>query len=159
VDGVETDLGPEVEFFLRGVNLPCLGPKLRSRLISRDKFSQNLFSIGESTPEIARALSREQAYPLAVAEAMTKVTETESHLFRRQLSSGKSAQFSRIPVLVATTVAFQLWRLTFYGGAPAGHYSTLVPAAVVSTVVLAVNKGLLRYVFHFDREAQCDLEP
>jgi len=34
-----------------------------------------------------------------------------------------------------------------------------VPAVVVSTVVLAVNTGLLRYVFHFDREAQCDLEP
>ena len=95
MDGVETGLGPEVEFFLRGVNLPCLGPKLRSRLISRDEFSQNLFSIGDSTPEIARVLSREQAYPLALAEAMTKVTDIESPLFRRQLSPGKSAQFPR----------------------------------------------------------------
>lgn len=75
------------------------------------------------------------------------------------LRTQSTTLFSAIPVLVATTVAFQLWRLTFYRSAPAGHYSTLVPAAVVSTVVLAVNTGLFRYVFHFDREAQCDLEP
>ena len=66
--------------------------------------------------------------------------------------------FSAILVLVATTVVLQLWLLTFSMEALLRrHYSTLVPAAIASTVLLAINAGLLRYVFRFDREAQRDL--
>jgi len=35
-----------------------------------------------------------------------------------------------------------------------GEYKTLVPAALGSTVLLAINAALLRYVFRFDREAE-----
>jgi len=53
----------------------------------------------------------------------------------------------------------QLWLLTFSMEALLrGHYSTLIPAAIASTVLLAINFGLLRYVFRFDREAQRNLE-
>jgi hypothetical protein len=67
--------------------------------------------------------------------------------------------FTAILVLVATTVMLQLWLLTFSMEALLrGHYATLVPAAIASTVLFAVNAGLLRYVFRFDREAQRDLD-
>jgi len=63
--------------------------------------------------------------------------------------------FSAILALVATTVVLQLWLLTFSMEALLRHsYSTLVPAAIASTVLFAVNAGLLRYVFRFDREAR-----
>jgi hypothetical protein len=35
-----------------------------------------------------------------------------------------------------------------------GEYKTLIPAAAGSTVLLAVNAGLLRYVFRFDRDVR-----
>jgi hypothetical protein len=63
--------------------------------------------------------------------------------------------FSAILALVATTVVLQLWLLTFSMEALLRRsYSTLVPAAIASTVLFAVNAGLLRYVFRFDREAR-----
>lgn len=66
--------------------------------------------------------------------------------------------FSAILVLVATTVILQLWLLTFSMEALLrGHDSTLVPAAIASTVLFGLNAGLLRYVFRFDREAERDL--
>lgn len=65
--------------------------------------------------------------------------------------------FSAILVLVATTVAIQLWLLTFSKEALLrGQFNTLIPAAIASTILLAINAGLLRYVFRFDREAQKD---
>ncbi len=49
----------------------------------------------------------------------------------------------------------QLWLLTVCVEALlSGEYKTLVPAAAGSTVLLAINAGLLRYVFRFDRDAQ-----
>lgn len=67
--------------------------------------------------------------------------------------------FSAILVLVTTTVVLQLWLLTFSMEALLrGHFSTLIPAAIASTVLLVVNAGLLRYVFRFDREAQSSLK-
>jgi hypothetical protein len=55
--------------------------------------------------------------------------------------------------LVATAVVLQLWLLTVSMEALlSGEYKTLVPAATGSTVLLAVNAGLLRYVFRFDRD-------
>lgn len=67
--------------------------------------------------------------------------------------------FSAILALVATTVVLQLWLLTFSMEALLrGHFSTLIPAAIASTVLLVVNAGLLRYVFRFDREAQSSLK-
>ena len=66
--------------------------------------------------------------------------------------------FTAILILVATTVVLQLWLLTFSMEALLrGHYSTLVPAALASTVLFVLNLGLLRYVFRFDREAQRNL--
>lgn len=66
--------------------------------------------------------------------------------------------FSAILVLVATTVVLQLWLLTFSMEALLrGQYSTLVSAAIASTCLFAINAGLLRYVFRFDREAQKNL--
>lgn len=66
--------------------------------------------------------------------------------------------FSAILALVATTVVLQLWLLTFSMEALLRrHYSTLTPAAIASTVLLAINLGLLRYVFRFDREARRDV--
>ena len=66
--------------------------------------------------------------------------------------------FTAILILVATTVVLQLWLLTFSMEALLrGHHSTVVPAALASTVLFGVNAGLLRYVFRFDREAQRDL--
>jgi hypothetical protein len=58
-------------------------------------------------------------------------------------------------VFVGATVVLQLWLLTVSVEALlSGEYKTLVPAAAGSTVLLAINAGLLRYVFRFDRDAQ-----
>jgi hypothetical protein len=75
------------------------------------------------------------------------------------LRSQGTTLFSAILALVTTTVVLQLWLLTFSMEALLrGHYSTLIPAALASTALFAVNAGLLRYVFRFDREAQRDLD-
>ncbi len=67
--------------------------------------------------------------------------------------------FSAILVLVATTVILQLWLLTFSMEALLrGHDATLIPAAIASTCLFALNVGLLRYVFRFDREAKKELK-
>ena len=61
--------------------------------------------------------------------------------------------FAAILALVASAVVLQLWLLTVSMEALlSGEYKTLVPAAAGSTVLLAVNAGLLRYVFRFDRD-------
>ena len=62
--------------------------------------------------------------------------------------------FAAILALVAAAVVLQLWLLTVSMEALlGGEYKTLVPAALGSTVLLAVNAGLLRYVLRFDRDA------
>ena len=61
--------------------------------------------------------------------------------------------FAAILALVASAVVLQLWLLTVsMETLLSGNYKTLVPAAAGSTVLLAVNAGLLRYVFRFDRD-------
>ena len=56
---------------------------------------------------------------------------------------------------MATTVVIQLWLLTVSMEALlGGKTGTLIPAALGSTVLLAINAGLLRYVFRFDHEVQ-----
>jgi hypothetical protein len=61
--------------------------------------------------------------------------------------------FTAILALVASAVVLQLWLLTVSMEALlSGEYETLVPAAAASTLLLAVNAGLLRYVFRFDRD-------
>jgi hypothetical protein len=66
--------------------------------------------------------------------------------------------FGAILVLIAVTVAIQLWLLTFAMEAlMRGEFTTLAPAAIASTLLLLVNAGLLRYVFRFDREAGNDV--
>jgi hypothetical protein len=35
-----------------------------------------------------------------------------------------------------------------------GNLSTVIPAAIASTVLFIINVCLLRYVFNFDREAR-----
>ena len=63
--------------------------------------------------------------------------------------------FAAILILVASAVVLQLWLLTVSMEALlSGEYKTLLPAAAGSTVLLAVNAGLLRYVFRFDRDAR-----
>ena len=63
--------------------------------------------------------------------------------------------FSAILILVAIAVVLQLWLLTVSMEALlGGKTGTLIPAAIGSTVLLAINAGLLRYVFRFDREIQ-----
>lgn len=63
--------------------------------------------------------------------------------------------FAAILLLVASAVVVQLWLLTVSMEALlGGEYKTLIPAASGSTVLLAVNAGLLRYVFRFDRGTQ-----
>ena len=63
--------------------------------------------------------------------------------------------FSAILVLVASTVVVQLWLLTVSMEALLrGDRHTLIPAAIGSTILLAVNAGLVRYVFRFDHEVQ-----
>ena len=62
--------------------------------------------------------------------------------------------FAAILALVAFAVVLQLWLLTVSMEALlGGQYKTLVPAAAASTLLLAVNAGLLRYVFRFDHDA------
>jgi hypothetical protein len=62
--------------------------------------------------------------------------------------------FAAILALVASAVVLQLWLLTVSMEALLrGEYKTLVPAAAGSTLLLAVNAGLVRYVFRFDRDA------
>ncbi|HWR15338.1 MAG TPA: DUF6755 family protein [Terriglobales bacterium] len=61
--------------------------------------------------------------------------------------------FTAILILVASTVVIQLWLLTVSMEALLAHETKiLVPAAIGSTVLLAINAGLLTYVFRFDRE-------
>jgi uncharacterized membrane protein YeaQ/YmgE (transglycosylase-associated protein family) len=63
--------------------------------------------------------------------------------------------FTAILVLVATAVVVQLWLLTVSMEAFVSHESRiLIPAAIGSTILLAVNAGLLRYVFRFDHDVQ-----
>ncbi len=63
--------------------------------------------------------------------------------------------FTAMLILVATTVVMQLWLLTLSVEALLAHESRiLIPAALGSTVLLAINAGLLRYVFRFDREVE-----
>ena len=63
--------------------------------------------------------------------------------------------FAAILVLVASTVVMQLWLLTVSMDALLSREtSTLIPAAIASTVLLVINAGLLRYVFRFDHEVQ-----
>jgi hypothetical protein len=63
--------------------------------------------------------------------------------------------FSAILILVATTAVLQLWLLTVSMEALlGGRTGTLIPAAIGSTVLLAINAGLLRYVFRFDRDVR-----
>ncbi|MGB8769760.1 MAG: DUF6755 family protein [Candidatus Korobacteraceae bacterium] len=65
----------------------------------------------------------------------------------------RTTLFAAILALVASAVVLQLWLLTVSLEAlRSGEYKTLVPAAVGSTVLLAINAGLLRYVFRFDRD-------
>lgn len=63
--------------------------------------------------------------------------------------------FTAILILVASTVAVQLWLLTVSMEALlARETRILIPAAVGSSVLFLINAGLLRYVFRFDREVQ-----
>ena len=63
--------------------------------------------------------------------------------------------FTAILVLVATTVVIQLWLLTVSMEALLSRENhILIPAAIASTVLLAINAGLLRYVFRFDHDVQ-----
>ncbi|MGA7157812.1 MAG: DUF6755 family protein [Acidobacteriaceae bacterium] len=60
--------------------------------------------------------------------------------------------FTAILVLVATGVVVQLWLLTVSMEAVFRHDAhAVIPAAVSSTVLFAINAGFLRYVFRFDR--------
>jgi hypothetical protein len=60
--------------------------------------------------------------------------------------------FTAILVLVATGVVVQLWLLTVSMEAVFRHDArAVIPAAVSSTALFAINTGFLRYVFRFDR--------
>ena len=60
--------------------------------------------------------------------------------------------FTAILVFVATGVVVQLWLLTVSLEAVFRHDAhAAIPAAASSTVLFAINAGLLRYVFRFDR--------
>ncbi|MEO8736240.1 MAG: DUF6755 family protein [Edaphobacter sp.] len=60
--------------------------------------------------------------------------------------------FTAILVFVATGVVVQLWLLTVSMEAVFRHDAhAAIPAAASSTVLFAINAGLLRYVFRFDR--------
>ena len=62
--------------------------------------------------------------------------------------------FAAMLAFVGAAVVLQLWLLTVSMEALlSGEYKTLLPAAAGSTVLLAINAGLLRYVFRFDRDA------
>ncbi len=63
--------------------------------------------------------------------------------------------FTSILILITCTVVIQLWLLTVSMEALLSHDTGLLfPAAAGSTVLLAINAGLLMYVFRFDREVQ-----
>jgi hypothetical protein len=63
--------------------------------------------------------------------------------------------FTAILVLVACTVVLQLWLLTVSMEALLRHDShILIPAALGSSVLLAINAGLLMYVFRFDHQVE-----
>jgi uncharacterized membrane protein YeaQ/YmgE (transglycosylase-associated protein family) len=63
--------------------------------------------------------------------------------------------FAALLTFVGSAVVLQLWLLTVSVEALlGGECKTLVPAALGSTVLLAINAVLLRYVFRFDREAE-----
>lgn len=63
--------------------------------------------------------------------------------------------FTAILMLVASTVVVQLWLLTVSMDAVlSGESRTALAGAIGSTLLLAINAGLLRYVFRFDREVQ-----
>ncbi len=71
------------------------------------------------------------------------------------IRSQGSNLFAGILMVVATTFVVQLWLLTVSMEALLRRQTRiLIPAAVASTVLLAINAGLLRYVFRFDREVQ-----
>jgi hypothetical protein len=59
--------------------------------------------------------------------------------------------FAGVLILIGTLVIIQLWLLTAALEALlAQTYEVLIPAAISSGVLLAVNAGLLRYVVLFD---------
>ena len=63
--------------------------------------------------------------------------------------------FAAMLVFVGSAVVLQLWLLTVSVEALlGGEYRTLIPAAAGSTLLLAINAGLLRYVFRFDHDAR-----
>jgi hypothetical protein len=63
--------------------------------------------------------------------------------------------FTAMLMLVASTVVVQLWLLTVSLEAVlSGEMRVVIPAAIGSTVLLAINAGLLRYVFRFDEEVR-----
>ncbi len=63
--------------------------------------------------------------------------------------------FTGVLVVVATGFIVQLWLLTVSMEALLRQQNRiLIPAAIGSTVLLAINAGLLRYVFRFDKDAQ-----
>ncbi len=67
--------------------------------------------------------------------------------------------FTAVLIIVAAGVVLQLWLLTVAMEALLSReFRTLIPAAIGSTLLLAINGGLLRYVFRFDVEAQRSLE-
>ena len=62
-----------------------------------------------------------------------------------------STLFAGVLVMIATLVVIQLWLLTAALEAfLARHYEVLMPAAIGSFVLFAVNGLLLRYVIAFD---------
>ncbi len=71
------------------------------------------------------------------------------------LRSQGTTLFTAILILVVCAVVVQLWLLTVSMEALlANDTRTLVPAAIGSTVLLAINAGLLRYVFRFDHDVE-----
>lgn len=71
------------------------------------------------------------------------------------IRSQGSNLFAGVLMVVATTFVVQLWLLTVSMEALLRRQARiLIPAAIASTVLLAINAGLLRYVFRFDREVQ-----
>jgi hypothetical protein len=66
--------------------------------------------------------------------------------------SQRSTIVSGILVIVLTLVILQLWLLVATMNAYlGGRTSVLVPAALVSLACLALNAGLLRYLYALDR--------
>jgi hypothetical protein len=68
--------------------------------------------------------------------------------------------FTAITVLIGTLVVMQLWLVA--AGLEAllsGNRGVLLPAAIASFVVLAVNAGLLLYIVRFDERIRRLEEP